>query len=364
MTTFLAEPVLTAAYKAPQNRSQTTPSRTLQNRFKPGTYMPGCHFPVFERVFFKRYPVFEFRGISMNDKKHEYDHDRTMEHASTESHEHDTSDKEKHAHGHQAHYKTESSHEHHAGQTANHSHNQHIGQTAGPTHGRHAGHTVEAFRKRFWISLAATIPILLLTPQIQNILGIGKTLAFPGQNYLLFALSSFVYFYGGFPFLQGMVREIREKLPGMMTLIGVAITVAFVYSTATVFGLPGMPFFWELATLIDIMLLGHWLEMRSIMGASQALEQLARLMPSEAHKFMPDGNTANVPLDKLDIDDKVLVKPGEKLPVDGTVVDGKSSVNESMLTGESKPVQKSTGNEVIGGSILSLIHISEPTRPY
>ncbi|MBI4733532.1 MAG: copper-translocating P-type ATPase [Rubrobacteridae bacterium] len=138
------------------------------------------------------------------------------------------------------------------------------------THGRHAGHTVEDFRKRFWISILATIPVLILTPELHELLGIGGIIKFTGQNYLLFVLSSFVYFYGGYPFLQGLVRELREKQPGMMTLIGVAITVAYVYSSATVFGLSGMPFFWELATLIDIMLLGHWLEMKSILGASQS----------------------------------------------------------------------------------------------
>jgi Cu2+-exporting ATPase len=231
------------------------------------------------------------------------------------------------------------------------SHGQHVGAPSAPSHGRHAGHTVEAFRKRFWICLIVTIPILALTPEIQNFLGISKVLGFSGQNYVLFILSSFVYFYGGYPFLQGLVREIREKLPGMMTLIGVAITAAYVYSTATVFGLPGMPFFWELATLIDIMLLGHWLEMKSILGASRALEELARLMPSEAHKIQPDGSVVDTPLDKLVVGDRVLIKPGEKIPADGTVANGDSSVNESMLTGESKPVHKTTNAEVIGGSI-------------
>ena len=168
---------------------------------------------------------------------------------------------------------------------------------------------------------------------------------------MLLALSSLAYFYGGYPFLSGFFAELKAARPGMMTLISVAITVAFVYSAAVVLGLPGMIFFWELVTLIDIMLLGHWIEMKSVMGASRALEELARLMPSDAHKLTPDGSVVDVPVDDLIIFDKVLVRPGEKMPVDGIVVDGESSANEAMLTGESKPVPKKTGDEVIGGSI-------------
>ena len=230
-------------------------------------------------------------------------------------------------------------------------HGQHVGSTSAPTHGRHTGHTVEAFKKRFWISLILTLPVLILTPEIQSFLGFEGFITFPGQNFESFILSSIIYFYGGYPFLQGLYRELKEKLPGMMTLIGVAITVAYVYSTATVFGLAGMPFFWELATLIDIMLLGHWLEMKSILGASKALEELARLMPFEAHKIQPDGSVVDVPLDQLVVGDKVLIKPGEKIPADGTVFEGESSINEAMLTGESKPVYKTVRAEVIGGSV-------------
>lgn len=240
------------------------------------------------------------------------------------------------------------SHGRHVGQPGTPSHGEHA---AAPTHGRHAGHTVEGFRRRFWVSSIITLPILALTPEVQEFLGLSGIIRFPGQGFVLFALSSFIYFYGGFPFLQGLGRELREKQPGMMTLIGVAISVAYFYSSATVFGLQGMPFFWELATLIDIMLLGHWLEMKSIMGASQALEELARLMPSEAHKIQPDGSTVDVMLDQLLIGDKVLVKPGEKIPADGQIAEGETSINESMLTGESKPVFKTAGDEVIGGSV-------------
>ncbi len=176
-------------------------------------------------------------------------------------------------------------------------------------------------------------------------------LSFPGDMYILFVFSSIVFFYGGYPFLKGIYDELKKKQPGMMTLIAVAITTAYAYSSAIVFGLPGKLFFWELASLIDIMLLGHWIEMKSIMGASRALDELARLMPSDAHKVYENGNITDVPLDKLTVGDTVLVKPGEKIPVDGKIVDGSSSVNEAMLTGESKPVDKTAGDNVVGGAI-------------
>lgn len=210
---------------------------------------------------------------------------------------------------------------------------------------------VADFRKRFWISIVVTIPILILSPLIQELAGLGDSLRFTGDLYLLFGLSSFVFFHGGYPFLKGLFNELKGARPGMMTLIAIAISTAYVYSSVVVFGLEGKVFFWELATLIDIMLLGHWIEMKSIMGASRALEELARLMPSEAHKLMPDGSTQDIALDKLNTGDRVLVKPGEKIPADGDVVAGGSSVNEAMLTGESMPVSKKTGDRVIGGSI-------------
>lgn len=218
-------------------------------------------------------------------------------------------------------------------------------------HATHHAHMVEDFKRRFRISLLVTIPILALSHMIQQFLGLGDRLRFPGDLYVLFALSSFVFFYGGYPFLRGLFDEVKQKQPGMMTLVAVAITAAYVYSSAVVFGLPGMDFFWELATLVDIMLLGHWLEMRSVMGASRALEELARLMPSEAHRIMPDGSTRDVPLATLAVGDKVLVKPGEKVPADGEVVEGETSVSEAMLTGESKPVHKTAGSKVIGGAV-------------
>jgi Cu2+-exporting ATPase len=262
---------------------------------------------------------------------------------------------DKHPHeGHEGHGMHEEMH------AAGHSHTEH-GAHAGPSHpapekgapsySRHAGHDVADFRRRFWVSLIVTIPILILSPSIQSFAGVNGALRFPGDQYVLFLLASFVYFYGGYPFLKGLVNELRARLPGMMTLIAVAITTAYLYSTAITFGLSGGVLFWELSTLIDIMLLGHWIEMRSVLGASQALEELAKLMPSAAHKLLPDGSVRDVPLDSLVVSDYVRVKPGEKIPADGEVVEGETSVNESMLTGESKPVTKKPGATVIGGAI-------------
>jgi Cu2+-exporting ATPase len=230
-------------------------------------------------------------------------------------------------------------------------HSMHMGHGS-HGHGGHEHHAmmVEDFKKRFWVSLVATIPILLFSHMIQMFLGL-ESLQFSGDLVVVFVVSTFVFFYGGWPFHTGLVDELRAKQPGMMTLIGLAITVAYVYSSAVVFGLKGETFFWELATLIDIMLLGHWIEMRSVMGASRALEELARLMPSEAHVVQPDGTIKDVPLEQLKHGDKVLIKPGEKIPADGTVIKGESSVNEALLTGESKPLDKKTGDRVIGGAI-------------
>jgi P-type Cu2+ transporter len=232
-----------------------------------------------------------------------------------------------------------------------HAQTQHNAHHMDHHHDAHAGHSVEGFRKRFWASLIITTPILLLSPMLQMWAGLGETIRFPGDEYLLFVFSSLIFFYGGYPFLKGFVDELNERRPGMMTLIAVAISTAYVYSAVVVFGLKGEIFFWETATLIDIMLLGHWIEMKSVISASNALEELAKLMPSDAHKIMPDGSSKDIPLSELAAGDRVLVKPGEKIPVDGDVIGGESSVNESMLTGESNPVNKKTGAKVIGGAI-------------
>jgi len=210
---------------------------------------------------------------------------------------------------------------------------------------------VDDFRRRFWVSLALTVPVLATSEMLQHLLGLRGGLAFHGDQYVEFAFASAVYFYGGWPFLTGLVDELRTRLPGMMTLVALAITVAYVYSALVVFGLPGSVFFWETATLIDIMLLGHWIEMRSVLGASRALEQLVRLLPAEAHRVRADGSVEEVPLDALRPGDRVLVKPGEKIPTDGRVVQGRTSVDQAMLTGESQPVEKGEGDEVIGGAV-------------
>ncbi|MBE7170449.1 MAG: copper-translocating P-type ATPase [Williamsia sp.] len=218
----------------------------------------------------------------------------------------------------------------------------------GSMHDKHAGHHTEDFLKRFWICLILTLPVLLLSHMIQTWLGFS--IKFPSDSYVLLLLGSVIYFYGGWPFLTGMVREIKDKAIGMMTLVALAISVAYFYSAAVVFGLRGMDFFWELATLIDIMLLGHWLEMRSQMAASNALQSLVALLPSNVH-VERDGTVTDIDLKDLKNGDIVLIKPGEKIPADGHVIDGSSYVNESMLTGESVPVKKEKDTKVIAGSV-------------
>jgi P-type Cu2+ transporter len=223
----------------------------------------------------------------------------------------------------------------------------------GPDHGAHAhhAHMVADFRRRFWISLTLTVPILAISAGFWGLLGLEPPLSFPGDRYALFGCASAVYFYGGWPFLKGFVEELGARRPGMMVLIAVAVSTAYLYSSAVTFGLPGAGFYWELATLIDIMLLGHWIEMKSVMGASGALEALVRLLPAEAHRLLPDGATEDVPVGELKAGDRVLVRPGERVPTDGIIAAGGTSLDESMLTGESQPVEKGKGAEAIGGSV-------------
>lgn len=216
------------------------------------------------------------------------------------------------------------------------------------SYNKHEGHHTHDFLKRFWVSLVVTIPILALSHMIQQ--WAGFSLTFPGDKYVLLALGTFIYIYGGMPFLKGMVGEIKASAIGMMTLVALAITVAYVYSVAVVFGLPGMDFFWELATLIVIMLLGHWLEMRSQMAASKALQSLVALLPNDV-TVERHGQATKIPIADLQNNDTVIIKPGEKIPADGLVIEGSSSVNESMLTGESVPVKKEVDTKVIAGSI-------------
>ena len=212
----------------------------------------------------------------------------------------------------------------------------------------HHAMMITDFKKRFYVVLILTVPIMLLSTMIQRFMGVNWQ--FTGSSYILFTLSSIVFVYGGWPFLTGLVGEVKAKTPGMMFLIGFAITVAYSYSTAIVFGLKGMDFFWELDTLILIMLLGHWIEMRSVMGASNELELLVQLMPADAHLVMADKVT-DVKTDSLKEKDVILIKPGEKVAADGIILEGESYLNESMLTGESKPVKKVKGDKVIAGSI-------------
>jgi Cu2+-exporting ATPase len=227
--------------------------------------------------------------------------------------------------------------------TMQHGHNPSMGME-----GHNHAMMIADFKRRFYAVLVLTIPILLLSPMIQMFIGVDWT--FTGSEYILLALSSVVFIYGGWPFLKGLVNEVKTKNPGMMFLIGFAITVAYIYSVAIVFGLKGMDFFWELATLILIMLLGHWIEMKSIAGASKELELLVKLMPSDAHMVMPD-MVHDVKTDTLKENDIILIKPGEKVAADGIISEGESYLNESMLTGESKPVRKTKGDKVIAGSI-------------
>lgn len=248
-------------------------------------------------------------------------------------HQHHNHTHENHSHGHDHHNL-----DHHSGQHRSHSDH----------HGHHE-HMIEDFKKRFWISLIITLPIIVLAPMIQELL--GYQLRFNGDRYVQFILSSVIFFYGGWPFLKGLADEIKKKAPGMMTLIALAISVAYFYSSAVVFGLDGKIFFWELASLIVIMLLGHWIEMKSVMGASNALQELAKMMPSTARRIKESGEHEDVPIADLKSNDIILVRPGEKVPADGIVVEGESHVNESMLTGESKPVAKKKDNQVIGGSV-------------
>lgn len=217
------------------------------------------------------------------------------------------------------------------------------------SHVDHSGHE-ELFRKRFWICLVLSIPVLVFSPSIQSWLGFS-TPVFPGSQYIVPLLSLVVFLYGGVPFLRMAVPEIKNRKPGMMTLISLAISVAFVYSVAAFLFLDAETFFWELVTLIVIMLLGHWLEMRSVRRATGALNELAKLLPDQAERILDDGSTEQIPVEELNNNDLVLIRPGASAPADGEIVSGESQINESMLTGESKPVDKSPGDRVIAGTI-------------
>ncbi|MEK4254804.1 copper-translocating P-type ATPase [Ureibacillus sp. FSL K6-2830] len=274
----------------------------------------------------------------------EHEHHNKSEHVHGGHKGHIAHDHSKHP-GHELHNHDVHDHSKHS-EHQNHSHGGHDHEGG---HDKHHGHSIGEFKKRFWISLVLTIPISYLSMMVQMLF--GYEVNFPGDTFLLFLLSTIVFFYGGKPFLLGAWSEIKDKAPGMMLLISLAIVTAYVYSTLTAFFIEGSDFYFELATLIVIMLLGHWIEMKSIMGASKALEELIKLMPKEAHKIDSSGNIIDVSVEDLKPGDQILVKPGEKIPLDGKIFEGHSTVDESMLTGESVPVEKTMGMEVIGGSI-------------
>ena len=229
-----------------------------------------------------------------------------------------------------------------------HEHTHHEDQQMSASHHEHEG-MIGDFKKRFLVSLMLTIPILLLSKMIQEWSGIN--ISFPYDDVVLLLLSTIVYFYGGWPFLKGSLDEMKQKNPGMMMLIALAISVAYFYSVGIILGLgEGHDFFWELATLIDIMLLGHWIEMKSIMGASNALQELVKLLPSIAHRI-DDEKIEDIAVSELQTGDVILIKPGEQVPVDGKIIKGATTVDESMLTGESLPIEKKMDDNVIAGSI-------------
>ncbi|HEY1036054.1 MAG TPA: heavy metal translocating P-type ATPase [Pseudoxanthomonas sp.] len=218
-------------------------------------------------------------------------------------------------------------------------------------HDKHAGHSVAGFRDKFWLTLLLTIPTLIWSGMIQHWFGYTAP-RFPASAYIPAAFGTIVYFYGGWPFILGGYHELRSRLPGMMTLISLAITVAFLYSALITLGIvEGLDLWWELATLVAIMLLGHWIEMRSISQAQGALKELAKLLPDTAVRLDEAGNSREVPVGELKRGDLLLIRPGASIPADGVVKEGTSAVNEAMITGESKPMEKSAGERVIAGTV-------------
>jgi Cu2+-exporting ATPase len=216
-------------------------------------------------------------------------------------------------------------------------------------HDRHAGHSVEMFRTRFWVCLALTIPVLLYAKGLWELFGLEAP-DLPGGGVVSFVLATAIYVYGGSVFIRSAGHELRARLPGMMTLVSVGISAAYLYSVATTFWVEGEGFYWELATLVDIMLLGHWIEMRAVGRAQGALSELAKLLPDTAERVAGD-RTEEVPVSAIEAGDVVLVRPGGRIPVDGEVIDGESEMNESMITGESRPVGKRAGDQVVAGTV-------------
>lgn len=244
---------------------------------------------------------------------------------------------------------TAAAHGAHAAQPSRPPHGGHGGHEAHGEHDKHAGHSVEMFRRKFWLTLVLTIPTIVWGHMLTSLTG-WHAPAFPGSRWIAPVFGTAVFLYGGIVFLRGAVQELRNRVPGMMTLIALAITVAFVFSAAVTLGFPGMPLWEELATLVTIMVLGHWIEMRSISQAQGALGELAKLLPNTAVRIAGE-RTEDVPVGELRDGDLVLVRPGAAVPADGEVVSGESSVDESMLTGESRPVKKREGGTVVAGTV-------------
>ncbi len=231
-----------------------------------------------------------------------------------------------------------------------HGHHHHMDHSEHDNHDKHAGHNPDAFKQKFWLSLLFTLPVLYFSKTIQDLLGYNAV-SFAGSEYTPAVFGIIIFFYGGLVFLKNAKDEIANRQPGMMTLISLAISVAFIYSSLITFNfVDGMDFWWELASLVTIMLLGHWLEMASVMNAQGALNELAKLLPDEADLVTKSG-TKTVSTAELKVGDKVLIRPGSQIPVDGVVIKGESKVNESMLTGESKPVDKSKDSELVAGTV-------------
>jgi len=280
----------------------------------------------------------------LRESQHIHEHGALDEHAGHEHAGHEHAGHEHAGHEHDG-------HEHDGHEHDGHEHDGHVhgggGDHAG--HDKHAGHSVAMFRDRFWISLVLTIPTLIWSELVQRWFGYTAPV-FPGSEYIPAVFGTAVFIYGGRVFIQGAAHELKDRLPGMMTLIALAITVSFVFSIAVTFGFEGMALWWELASLVTIMLLGHWMEMRSIEQASGALRELAKLLPATAIRIV-NGAIEEVAVSELRSGDLVLVRPGASIPADGVVRDGSSAVNEAMITGESRPVDKSVGAEVIAGTV-------------
>ncbi len=248
--------------------------------------------------------------------------------------------------------------------TDDHSHHDHEDHQG---HDKHAGHSVAMFRSKFWLCLVLTVPVVIWSDHIQMLFGYSAP-TFAGSGLIEPVLGTIIYVYGGMVFLKSAWGELKDRMPGMMTLISLAITVAFVFSVAVELGFDASALWWELATLVTIMLLGHWIEMRSISSAQGALKELAKLLPDKATRIV-DGETEEVGVDELAEGDLVLVRPGERVPVDGVIGEGKSNLNESMITGESEPVPKGQGEEVVAGTIngegslrVEVVGVGEDTK--